>query len=241
MSIIHILKVYRHLRRARNSDVNIDTILPRRPKKNIYVARAISTPPPSTQLSTRREPINPTFDGPNLTTQKFHMPFSPPLSLDDTRYNSSTSSTATGPSESLVSSDLPTFANPVEGGTMSIDPDGLSTTENLSHPKEDWRDILGAMGSPPDNRVKNGSYRCEDDKFDSEYGKCVEHDDEDCNSGGTRLTASEPRIGSDLTYSFLTAPSTVTMAPKLQRLTPSLAPAIWRMILFQLWSFIWWI
>lgn len=233
MSIIHILKVHRHLRRARDSDMNIDTELPRRPK-NTYVARAISTPPPLTQPSTRREPVSPTLNSPNLTAQKFHMPFSPPpLSLDDPNLNSSASSTATGLPESPISSNFPTFANPVEGGTISIDPDGFSTTENLSHPNEDWQDILDTTRSPPDNPTKDGSYRWhEDDKSDFEYGKCVEHDD--CNSGTSRLTGSESCISSDLASNSITAPSTAIVARKLQRSPPSLAPAIWRMILFQL-------
>jgi len=53
--------------------------------------------------------------------------------------------------------------------------------------------------------VKNASYRYEDDKFDVEYGKYIEYDHEDCNSGESRLTANKSCIGSDLTYNALTA------------------------------------
>lgn len=215
LSIIHILKVYQHLRRARDSDMVIDTVLPRRPK-NKYVARVISTPPPSTQPPIRRQPLSSTLNSPNLAARKFHMPFSPPsMSLDDQNLNSSVSSSATDPPESPVSSSFPTFANPAEGGTISIDPDGVSTTGNFSHPNEDWRDILDATHSLPDKSVKDGSYHWhEDDKSDFEYGKYVEHDDEYYNSGGSRLSGT-------------------MAARKLRRPPPSLAPAIWRMILFQ--------
>lgn len=164
------------------------------------------------------------------------MPFSPPsMSLDDQNLNSSVSSSATDPPESPVSSSFPTFANPAEGGTISIDPDGVSTTGNFSHPNEDWRDILDATHSLPDKSVKDGSYHWhEDDKSDFEYGKYVEHDDEYYNSGGSRLSGSESWIISDLASSSLIDLFTAMAARKLRRPPPSLAPAIWRMILFQL-------
>jgi len=144
--------------------------------------------------------------------------------------------------DSPVSSDFPTFANPPEGGTISIDPDGLSITENTSHPMESWRGVLDATHSLPDTPVKDSSYRWpEDDKSDFDYRKSIERDDdEDYNSGVvtpkqiTGLTGSESYTRPNLVSNFMLMTSTTVLARKTQRSPPNLAPAIWRIILFQL-------
>jgi hypothetical protein len=117
---------------------------------------------------------------PNPTAQKFHMPFLPPLNMEDSNLDSSVSSIATNGPESPVSSSFPTFANPPEGGTVTIDPDGVSIMETMLHPMG----VIGPAHSLPDTTTKDPSYPwLEDDKSDFEYGKYVEQDDEDHKSG----------------------------------------------------------
>jgi len=217
-SIFRIRKVYKHIKRARDPDLDIDpaTVHPRRPRL-VYLARAISTPPPSSPPPVaRRELLNPALTSPNLKAQQFHKPFSPPpLNLEQLNLNSSTSTNVgTDVRESPVSSNFPTFANPPEGGTIPIDPDGRSS-QTTPHPAEGLREILAAVDNPVSS-AKRSSYQWPEEGSASEfeYGKMDDDDDDDIHT--------PQRI-----------PRSMGSRRSRRPIPPSLAPPIWRIIFFQ--------
>jgi hypothetical protein len=162
----------------------------------------------------------------------------PQLSMEDSKFASSVSSTGSNALESPVSSSFPTFANPPEGGTISIDPDGVSIMETTSHPP---MGVLGPVHSLPNTATKDPSDPWPgDDGSDFEYGKSVEQDDEDYKSGAFAAhqmpglsRAGEHHIQKQARQLFPDAPLVAVLERKTQRHCPGLAPAIWRMILFQ--------
>lgn len=173
------------------------TALPRRPA-DVHLPRVLSTPSPSPGYSptVRREPLSPALASSPLSSRKFHMPFSTPtLQLKD--LNSSTvSSPDTDVPDSPVSSSFPTFVNPPHGGTVSIDPDGISETGIHPQPKEDWREILAAHSSDMD---KGGSLKWDEDgKSDFDYNLKEEVDYEDMitEDSATCTPRTMPSIGS---------------------------------------------
>lgn len=190
LSIVRISRTNKHLERSRNPDMDIDhfTAMPRRPRE-VHIARAISASSPTSNAarSPRREAVSPALSSPTLTsTRGFHMPFQPPdLSLDTLGSSVSSSPESDAP-DSPVSSSFPTFANPPHG-TTSIDPDGITITELTTHPKEDWREILGPSCSPDLDKRSSMKWQEDGDKMNFD-------EDEDATEDNHLETYSTPRI-----------------------------------------------
>ncbi|KAF9457556.1 hypothetical protein BDZ94DRAFT_1202533 [Collybia nuda] len=241
-SIIRVYKTNKHLKRSRNPDMEIDhfTALPRRPN-DVHIPRVLSTPSPSPDFSptARREPLSPALASPALASRKFHMPFSTPT-LQLNNLNSSTNSSRdTDEPDSPVSSSFPTFVNPPQGGTVSIDPDGIS--EVHPQPREDWREILAAHSNSMDMDKRSSLKWNEDGKSDFDYNMKGGDDDDDIitEDSATCAPRTMPSIGSKfLVYRHTPFPqnsiqSAITRKSRRQP-PPTLGPAVWRIIVFQL-------
>lgn len=107
------------------------------------------------------------------------MPFRPPdmMSLDTLNASAAPTPDSTNDSESRVSFSFPTFANPPNMGTVTVDPDRI-TVDSSPPPREAWREILGVSHSPevdPDKQASlhwNGDGDGDDtDKGDFDYSK----------------------------------------------------------------------
>lgn len=222
--ILRILKTRQHLQRSRDPDMDIETFtaLPRRPKR-VHMARAISTsspfplpnPPPFS-----RQPASPALTSATLASRGFHKPFQPPALSLDTLHSSVSSSPGTDELDSPVSSSFPTFANPPQVGTASIDPDRI-TVESTSPPREDWRNRLGPSATPDMDKANSFKWNEDGDKSDFEYGKGEDESiTEDHNSGTYTPQPAQRSAG--------------TISRRARRPLPTLTPAMYRIITFQL-------
>ncbi|KAG6853410.1 hypothetical protein C0991_004641 [Blastosporella zonata] len=181
-SIIRIHKTNQHLERSRDPDVDIGafTSMPRR-QQHVGITRASSSssrpsdPPPPTAS---RQTSSPTLN-PNRVSHTFTIPTA--LSLDTRR--SSISSFRS--EDSRVSSSFPTFVNPHNMGTVSIDPDRMTMPPTV--PDEEWREVLGVAHVPPVDMDKVESLKWTEDG-DFEYGKGDDFVTED----GRSETAAPP-------------------------------------------------
>ncbi|KAF5383216.1 hypothetical protein D9615_005027 [Tricholomella constricta] len=224
-AILRILKTNKHLQRSRDPDLDVDidtfTALPRRPK-HVHMARAVSTSsssPPANLQSISRQPSSPALTNATLTPRGFHMPFQPPaLNLDTLHY--SRSSHASDELDSPISSNFPRFANPPQVGTVSLDPDRI-TVESTAPPNEEWREILGASDTPDLDKASSLKWNEDGDKSESEYVKGDDGFDTEDNYSGTYPTRAAPR-------------SLGTTSRKARRPLPTLTPAVYRIITFQL-------
>lgn len=249
-SIVRISKTNRHLQRAR--PVSDDFIpVPPRSSRSRATGKAMSLipsvrtvfPPPSPTGATptpRREAIQPAIASPPGSARKFHLPFKAPGAVGYAEKRTS-SSLAMGDGQlmddassgiSQVSVSFPTFVNPdADAPPFAVESVNTGCKETAETRKEgleerDWED-----GSSHGKGTRN-SEQATDMEWREDKLVRLEEEDEDEDDGD--VVAKEEYVMSfsgDLAYS--PRPASTLYQHKSRRPTPNLAPAVWRIILFQ--------
>ncbi|KAF9480923.1 hypothetical protein BDN70DRAFT_855953 [Pholiota conissans] len=251
-SIIRISKTNRHIQRARPTSDEFTPVphsrTSSRGRKMNFIPSSrmkivFSPPSPTSPMSSRREAIQPAIASPALTARKFHLPFKAPAALTSlpevcrSNRNSSSVSTRdnipmddTSSSTSRMSASFPMFVNPDAPPSAMGSADMHSKdTEHVGGEErgKDGREVGDWDEGKRDSEQATEREWAEDNKVDLED----EEDDIDVvakeeyvmsfKSGDSTYNPRSPRPGSTL-YQH-----------KTRRPIPNLAPAVWRIILFQ--------
>lgn len=223
-AITRILKTNKHLQRSRDPDMAIETFTPRRPK-HIQMARAISasSSSPASNLRSSIQSSSPALTSATLTTRVHHMPFEPPalgfesLNAQSSRPMSQVSTELDSP----VSSSFPRFADPPPASSStSIDRERITVESTSPTPGEDWREILGAAPESPDpDKASSLRWGGDGDKSEFDHPKGSDFFVEDDESG---------------TYTNRPVSRSMGTITRRRRPLPTLTPAVYRIISFQL-------
>jgi hypothetical protein len=248
-SIIRISKTNRHLQRARPISDDFNPVPPRRSHsraagKALSFLPSVFTPPAPTRPTpaARREAIQPGIASPALSARKFHLPFKAPGAAAAgyaPKRTSSSLATADGPlvddassAMSRVSVSFPTFVNPDAPPLVvgSADAGGKETAEEAR--KEDLEEIDWEDGSSQGKGTRNSEQATDVDWNEDKLVRLEEEEDEDDEDGD--VVAKEEYVMSFSGDSTCAPrPASMLHQQKSRRQTPNLAPAVWRIILFQ--------
>ena len=250
-SIVRVNKINKHLKRSRHAEMDDDafTSVPisrKRDTLQMVEGHTMPSRPPPVQFSVlpNREPISPSISSPSLSPHKFHLPFTSPV-------RESSSSPDTERRSSPVSSSFPTFINPANEVCSIEEPKkGVSSefsTRSEVKESRDWRDVMALedvdniaieMGDDKSGSMKwnvddtgKSDYDIgkEDDMLSREFGS------DSCSPRPTSrpfsVNGKHLQVLSRLrTYSLHVGPH-----KGRRRVHPNLSPAIWRMIIFQVY------
>ncbi|KIK02873.1 hypothetical protein K443DRAFT_677212 [Laccaria amethystina LaAM-08-1] len=231
-SIVRVDKTNKHLKRSRHADMDDDAFTPvpiSRKQDTLQRVEGHTMPsrPPSVQLSVfpNREPTSPSISNPSLSPHKFHLPFTTP-------FREPSSSPDTERRSSPVSSSFPTFINPAnEVSSIEEQKKGLSSefsTRSEVKESRDWRDVI-ALENADDIAIETGDNKSGSMKWSVDDTGKSEYDigkEDDVISGELGSDSYRPRPPS--------RPFCASGPRKgRRRVHPNLAPAIWRMIIFQ--------
>ncbi|KAF8156935.1 hypothetical protein B0H34DRAFT_711243 [Crassisporium funariophilum] len=236
-SITRVYKTYRHLQRARSDSVDGFTSMPRNCRKlHFQIPTRAATPSKrlsklSTHSTTRREQIAPSISSPVLMARQFHLPFkTPPMGPNilegressNFSANFSTQDKEQDDNSSRVSMTFPTFANPGPEATPITEARSSTTIPNHSSPADgsDWQSML------PGTRASYsfiGHKEWAGDEVET-------HSKSDCGREDYVMNDEEtyPHRPGSITLSSMEITRT-----KSKREPPNLAPALWRILLFQ--------
>ncbi|KAF8180420.1 hypothetical protein BJ912DRAFT_981261 [Pholiota molesta] len=217
-SIIRISKTNRHLQRARPISDDFNPVPPRR--QSTQLPPSVFTPPAPTRPTpaARREAIQPGIASPALSARKFHLPFKAPGAAAAgyaPKRTSSSLATADGPlvddassAMSRVSVSFPTFVNP--------------DAPPLVVGKEDLEEIDWEDGSSQGKGTRN-----------SEQATMLEEEEDEDDEDGDVVAKEEYVMSFSGDSTCAPRPASMLHQQKSRRQTPNLAPAVWRIILFQ--------
>jgi hypothetical protein len=250
-SIVRVDKTNKHLKRSRHADMDDDAFTPvpiSRKQDTLQRVEGHTMPsrPPSVQLSVfpNREPTSPSISNPSLSPHKFHLPFTTP-------FREPSSSPDTERRSSPVSSSFPTFINPAnEVSSIEEQKKGLSSefsTRSEVKESRDWRDVI-ALENADDIAIETGDNKSGSMKWSVDDTGKSEYDigkEDDVISGELGSDSYRPRPPSRpfcASGKYLQALSclhtySLHVGPRKgrRRVHPNLAPAIWRMIIFQVY------
>ncbi|KAF8962296.1 hypothetical protein BDZ97DRAFT_1120879 [Flammula alnicola] len=225
-SILRVHKTNQHLQRACPESVDEFTSVPRKSRKreiSFATRMGLSSPQP---VHPRREPIAPAITSPALLAKKFHLPFKAPKAAStdhDTQESSNFSALdLQDDTSSRVSVSFPTFAHPETTGTPVEEERErtirLSVVDKQEEQKSaEWDDELVKEPRGSDSNEDTG---WNEDKLDLQSVSDIGKDE-------YVMSDAKPH-----------SPRPTSMAPsaayrKTRRPIPNLAPAVWRIVLFQ--------